>query len=198
MENIARTVFIVNKLLEAPYTVSQLKFQLSEELKTAKPVNDSQIYKYLEELKKLGFMVTKSKRTKKSASAYRVESTPFRLTLKEEEKEFIRDLFASYPNQQGTMTGFFETLNNYLNFDLENIIGKEGTIDYENQEIYLKTKKVLERAKQQKKKVSFKYLPVGKEIKPFSGFPYRLEKDEKKTERVILYNDYFGNYSECN
>jgi predicted DNA-binding transcriptional regulator YafY len=198
MDSFARIIFIINKLMEAPHTVRQLEEKMFDEFKLGSPVSDQQIYNYLKALRKFGFIISKSKKTKNSGELLKIEAMPFKLNLKEEEREFINDLFSSYPNQQTVMGSFFDTINNYLNFDLENIIQKEELVEYENKEIYPKAKKVLEKAKQQRKKVSFKYEPVSKEIKTMLCFPYRIEKDEKKTERVLAYNDYFKSYSEYN
>ncbi len=192
MKQIERIIFIINCLIEKPYTIRELQNLVCEKFS----ISLNHIYKDLKLIDENGFTIPGL--NEHNPSNLRIESLPFNFPLFEENKELIHDLFNTYSNNSVQLSSFFERLSSFLNFELENIISEDNLVNYEGKEDYKKIKKSLEKAKLIKKKIHFKYRAVDKEIKEYYGFPYQIEKDEKKVERVIIYHDSIKKYGEYN
>lgn len=202
MNAVKRLFFIINCLLEREYNIQELqkKIQLSFGDEIGSQHKD--IKKDIEKLKLLGFNVSCKKRTRKkfkdeiktTGSLYKIESTPYHLNLSSKELELIQDIFKSYSLNKAEISMLFNKIFYYLNIDLDEIIKEEIKKD---NDLYLEVKRKLTYAIEIRKKVSFHYKAPDKEIKIVIGYPYKIEQDHKKIDRLLLLNSY-NTYTEYN
>jgi hypothetical protein len=204
MNAIKRLFFIINCLLEKEYTIQELQKELQLSFGDGIGSAHKDINKDIEKLKILGFNVSEKSRTREKdnlnnryktvGSKYKIESTPYHLNLNSKELELIQDIFKSYSLNKAEISMLFNKIFYYLNIDLDEIIKEE--INKDN-DLYLKVKRKLSSSIEIRKKVSFEYKAPDKELKIVIGYPYKIEQDHKKIDRLLLLNTY-GNYTEYN
>lgn len=196
MDKLSRLLFILEKLIEKEYSVSELETLLTEQFQLEGEARHG-IKLDIERIEKLGFILSKEKKGRKNK--FKINKTPFKYKLNEEEQELIKDIFANYSNNTIALNSFFDNISSLLHIDLKEIIPKEDFSKYKNKDIYSKVKKVLQQtihnSNHDYRKVRFKYLSAynhskNKDPLIHEVFPIRIERGDKKTERVRIYNNY--------
>lgn len=195
MDTLTRLFFIINKLLEKSYTINKLQnmlvdaFQL-EELPSRHVITDD-----IKRIEKAGFIVNKGKVSR--ANSYKIIKTPFKYELDKENTELIKNIFATYSNNTLIINNFFENISTLLQFEIKDIIPEQDVSKYKNKDIYFQIKNVLQKAindsHQSHRKVRFDYLSsenekLGNPPITHDTFPYKMLIDDKKMERVRVYN----------
>ncbi len=186
-----RLFFIIQKLLEKHYTALELQNIIIKSFDFFP--QPKEIYKDIDRIKKLGFNISETPRKRNLGTRFKIEKTPFNYSLKENEKELIKDIFKTYKNNDYVLTGLFNNIGSLLNFNLEEII--EDKFVKPESKLYLEIKKTIKKACSERKKISFLYNAIGKEARISTGFPCNFETDDKKVERFCLYmSDYPEEY----
>lgn len=204
MNAIKRLFFIINCLLEREYTIQELQKELQYSFGDEIGSQHKDINKDIEKLKILGFNISEKSRTREKdslnnryktvGSKYKIESTPYQLNLKTSEIELIQDILKKNSLNSSEISMLFKKIFYYLNVDLDEIIKEEFEKD---SKLYIKVKKKLKDAIQLRKKITFEYKSPDKESKKVIGYPYKIEQDHKKIDRLLLLNAY-DNYTEYN
>lgn len=204
MNAIKRLFFIINCLLEKEHTIQELQTKINFEFGEEIGSQHKDIKKDLDKLKLLGFNVSEKSRVRKKdnlndryktvGSKYKIESTPYHLNLKNSEVELIQNIIRNNSLNSSEISMLFKKIFYYLNIDLDEIIKEEFEKD---SKLYIKVKKRLKEAIELRKKVIFEYKAPDKESKKVVGYPYKIEQDHKKIDRLLLLNSY-DSYTEYN
>ncbi|MBC7476174.1 MAG: WYL domain-containing protein, partial [Candidatus Sericytochromatia bacterium] len=125
--------------------------------------------------------------------SYKIIQTPLNYVLSNNDKQILKEIFETYSNNNIGLQRFFEQIGQILNFKIKDLIYIQDVSKYKNKDIYLDVKSKLQEAinnySGQIKEISFEYLPIGKhQTSIWSVFPYKIEIDNKKTERVYVYS----------
>ena len=186
MTSLKRLVFIINKLIEKPHSAKELQDLLLNQEQIE--ITVKHLYKDIKDLKEVGFEIDEIPRTKDSGKTFKINKLPFKYSLSEQENNIIKDIFNSYSNNFIELEELFLKFSSFLDFELQNLVNIEK---YEKRsELYLKVKKELNKARTSNKKISFEYKkPNSNEIKVHKGYIFKIDKDEKKIERILIYND---------
>lgn len=157
--------------------------------------NHRDITNDIKKLEELGFDINKID-LKGLSKKYKINKTIFEISLNDQEMELIKELFDEYTNNTYILQSIFEKFSYIANIDLENILQSKSI--EKNTELYAKSKKNIQKAIRERKKITFEYQPINKtELSIHAGYPYKIIKDEKKIERLLLLNDY-NDYVEIN
>lgn len=186
MTSLKRLVFIINKLIEKPHSARALQDLLLNEEKIE--ITVKHLYEDIKNLKEVGFEIVEIPRSKISGKTFKINKLPFKYSLSEPENNIIKDIFNSYSNNFIELEELFLKFSSFLDFELQNLVHIEK--NEKRSDLYLKVKQELNKAKSSYKKVSFEYKkPNSNEVKTHKGYVFKIDKDEKKIERVLIYND---------
>lgn len=194
-DKLTRLFFIVNKLLEKPYTVNQIANMLTNQFSLDKLPSKHMINDDLNKIKKAGFKLETDKQSKEFS--YKIKKTPFQYTLDKENIDLIQNIFSTYSNNPVLLENFFQKISTLLQFDLKDVIPEHDVSKYKNKEIYFDIKNILQKAIHDShlthRKVKFNYLSAENDAKgndpiTHETFPHRIEITEKKIEKIWVYN----------
>ncbi len=192
MNTLKRFFFVINKLIESEHTIKQLEEKFYDEYKNIYQTPTRHAFKSdIDRLIESGFLLEEGKSG--VSTSYKIIKTSLNYTLNNSDKQLLKEIFETYSNNNIGLQKFFEKIGEVLNFKIKDLIPIQDISKYKNKDIYLQVKtklqEVINNYLGEVKEISFEYLPINKnQTSVWSVFPYKIEIDHKKTERVYVYN----------